>query len=165
MPQERKIRVGIGFDVHPFAPGRKLIIGGVEIDHPLGLEGVSDGDVVIHSLIDAILGATSSGDIGLLFPPDDPSSRDASSAEFLKKVAEMMRKKGVKILNVDIVVIMEKPKLSPYYEKIRSRLSELLGIPAEDIGFKAKTSEGIGDTGKGLSAQAFSAVLVEWEKI
>jgi len=161
MPEEKKIRAGIGYDIHPFVPGRRLFLGGIEIEHPLGLDGVSDADVVIHALIDAILGATSLGDIGKLFPPDDPSFKDISSVELLKRVVGMIRENGFRILNADIVLITEAPKVSGFSERIRRKLSEVLGISHEEVGFKAKTSEGIGPTGKGVCAEAFAVVLVE----
>jgi len=161
MAEEKKIRAGIGYDIHPFVPGRKLFLGGVEIEHPLGLEGVSDGDVLIHALIDAILGATALGDIGKLFPPDDPSYKNISSVELLKRVVAIIKEKGVRILNADIILITEAPKMSKFSEDIRKNLSEILGISPEDIGFKAKTSEGMGPVGKGLCAEAFAIVLVE----
>ncbi len=163
MSDEKKLRVGIGYDIHPFVPGRRLIIGGIEIDHPLGLEGVSDADVVIHALIDAILGATALGDIGKFFPPDDPSYKNISSIELLKRVAGIIKDKGFKVLNADIILITEAPKMTEHSEKIRNKLSEILGISIEEIGFKAKTSEGIGPPGKGICAEAFAVVLVEKE--
>jgi 2-C-methyl-D-erythritol 2,4-cyclodiphosphate synthase len=161
MSEEKKIRVGIGYDIHPFVPGRRLFLGGVEIYHPLGLEGVSDADVLIHALIDAILGATSLGDIGKFFPPDDPSFKDISSVELLKRVVAMIGEKGFRVLNADLILITEAPKMSGFSENIKEKLSEVLGIPREDVGFKAKTSEGIGPAGKGVCAEAFAVVLVE----
>lgn len=159
----KKVKIGIGYDIHPFVPGRRLFIGGVEIEHPLGLEGVSDADVVIHALIDAILGATGLGDIGKFFPPDDPSYKDISSLELLKRVINTIKESGFRVLNADIVLITEAPKISPFSQEIRNKLSEILEISPEDIGLKAKSSEGIGPTGKGVCAEAFAVALVEKE--
>lgn len=138
-----QIRIGLGFDSHPFEKGRKLILGGVEIEDEWGLKGVSDGDVVIHALCDAILGAMGEKDLGQLFPDTDESNLGRDSTEFLEYVMRLVRDKGYKVNNVDITIILEKPNLSPYKEKIRRKLSALLDIREEEIGLKAKRPEGL----------------------
>jgi 2-C-methyl-D-erythritol 2,4-cyclodiphosphate synthase len=135
------MRVGTGWDLHRLVAGRPLIIGGVEIPHTHGPEAHSDGDVLIHALIDALLGALAAGDIGHLFPPSDEKWRDASSLNLLELT--LPRIEGYAIVNVDSTVILESPKLAPYIEEIRSSLATALGVSVERISVKAKTAEGL----------------------
>lgn len=154
------MRVGFGWDIHRLVKGRKLLLGGVEIDSEKGALGHSDGDVVLHSLVDAILGSLSLGDIGDHFKDTDLKWKDAESSIFVKEALRLLKEKGFSLSNVDITVILEKPKLYPYKEKIRKRISDLLNIDVEQVSFKAKTKEGIGETGKGEAIESFSVVLI-----
>lgn len=135
------MRIGTGWDLHRLVEGRPLMIGGVEIPHTHGSEAHSDGDVLIHALIDALLGATAAGDIGHLFPPSDEEWRDASSLDLLKLTLPHIE--GYRVINVDSTIILEEPKLAPYIEKIRSSLATSLGLSLEQISVKAKTAEGL----------------------
>lgn len=155
------MRIGIGYDLHRFCPGRKLILGGVEIPHDLGLDGHSDADVLCHALADALLGAANLGDIGGHFPDSDPAFRDAGSLLLLKKVVKMVGDSGYRIANVDAVVIAEFPKLLPFRARIAESLAGALGIQAERISVKAKTNEGLDATGRQEAIAVFSAVLLE----
>src|SRR5690349_9767514 len=149
-----EIRIGHGFDAHRFRRGRKLVLGGVEIPHSAGLAGHSDADVLLHALINAILGALGKGDIGLHFPDSDARYKNISSATLLENVLKMMRREKFSIVNGDVTVIAEKPRLAPHYEKIRRRLAELLQIPAGSINIKAATMEGMGAIGEGKGMAA-----------
>jgi 2-C-methyl-D-erythritol 2,4-cyclodiphosphate synthase len=153
-------RIGFGFDSHRFVAGRSLVLGGVRIDHAMGLAGHSDADAVIHALIDAILGAMGEGDIGQMFSDSDPRWKDADSAQLLKQVMALATQKGFTVGNCDVTVITEQPKLGPYKEPMRQRLSELLGVPRGRISIKAKTNEGMGWIGKGEGLAALAAVLL-----
>ncbi|MBP7603365.1 MAG: 2-C-methyl-D-erythritol 2,4-cyclodiphosphate synthase [Spirochaetes bacterium] len=155
------LRVGIGYDVHAFAENRKLVLGGVAIAHPRGLAGHSDADVLIHALIDALLGAASLGDIGRLFPDTDPALRGADSISLLSRVYEMMTRRGARIVNIDSVVICEQPKISPHVDAMKAVISRALGgLPVERIGVKGTTTEGLGFAGRreGIAAQAVTLV-------
>lgn len=153
---EMSFRVGIGYDVHKIAPHKKLILGGVEIDAPFGLDGHSDADVITHALSDAILGAAGLPDIGFYFPPANPKWRGMNSQEILKRARAEAFEAGYTILNADTVLIAEKPKILPYLSRMKRTLSESLGIPESRIGLKATTNEGLGWIGKGegMAAQA-----------
>ncbi len=155
-----RIRVGIGYDIHPLERGRKLILAGVEIPFSLGLAGHSDGDAVCHAIADALLSAAGLPDIGELFPDTDPRYRDASSIELLKKVREMVEEKGFKVLNVDCVVVVERPKLSEYKDKMKKRLAEVLGLSLDEIGLKGKTNEGMGEVGRGEAIACYAIALL-----
>ncbi|OGG06647.1 MAG: hypothetical protein A3F83_01755 [Candidatus Glassbacteria bacterium RIFCSPLOWO2_12_FULL_58_11] len=154
------LRVGEGFDVHALAEGRKLLIGGVEIAYSKGLAGHSDADVLYHAVTDALLGAAALGDIGGVFPDDDPSYKDADSAVLLARVAGMLRDKGFRPLNLDATVIAQKPKLAPYIGRMRENLARLLGLEIERVSVKAKTHEGLGALGRGEGISARAVVLV-----
>lgn len=143
------VRVGMGFDAHRLVPGRKLVLGGEAIDYELGLEGHSDGDALVHAVVDALLGSVAAPDIGTLFPPGDPQWKDASSRLFLEKARGIVEAKGYRVQHVDVVVIAEAPKLAPYVSSIRRRLSDALGIPVDAVGMKATTTDGMGFTGRG----------------
>ena len=153
------IRFGIGYDVHRLAANRKLILGGVEIEHTLGLEAHSDGDVLIHAIIDALLGAATLGDIGQHFPMTT-EFKDISSVELLKRVMVLLKEKGYAIGNVDSIVVAQKPKLAPHILKIRERLAAIMQVDVDAVSVKAKTEEGLGFTGteQGIAAYAVAAL-------
>ncbi|MCX7845779.1 MAG: 2-C-methyl-D-erythritol 2,4-cyclodiphosphate synthase [Dictyoglomaceae bacterium] len=161
---EKILRVGIGYDIHPFSEGRKLFLGGIEIPYPRGLKGHSDGDVLIHAIMDALLGALGLPDIGFFFPNDDVRYKDVKSTILLNEVLEMVKKKEFKIENIDVVIIAEEPKIFPYREKIISNLSHYLRISQEDINIKATTNEGVGFIGKKEGIAVLAIVLLSKEK-
>ena len=154
------VRFGIGYDVHRLAENRKLILGNVEIEHNLGLAGHSDADVLIHAIIDALFGAAALGDIGQHFPDTDEKFKNIDSGKLLAETCEILREKNFSIVNVDSVVVAQKPKLAPYIPKIRQRLAEILHIDVDCVSVKAKTEEGLGFTGteQGISAYAVAAL-------
>jgi 2-C-methyl-D-erythritol 2,4-cyclodiphosphate synthase len=155
------MRIGFGYDSHHLVPGRVLILGGVEIPSTLGPQAHSDGDVLIHSLIDALLGACALGDIGQLFPPSDEQYRDISSRILLRRTLDVLSEAGFRPRNVDATVILESPRLGPYIEQMRSALATDLGISDAAISVKAKTKEGLGPTGQGLAVESYAVALVE----
>lgn len=150
------LRVGLGFDVHAFAQGRKLILGGVDIPHHQGLDGHSDADVLAHAIMDALLGGVRGGDIGKLFPDTDPAYEGADSIKLLEYVSQFVRDAGWEIVDVDSVISAQAPKLSPFREQMRANLASAMGIPVENVGVKATTTEHLGFEGReeGISAQA-----------
>ena len=152
------MRIGYGFDSHTFKAGVPLIIGGLPIEHPEGLAGHSDGDVLLHAITDALLGAVSAGDIGTFFPPSDPRWKGAASSLFLQTALEEVATAGYQIVNVDTVLVMAKPKIVPIAGELRDRVAELLGIKPGEVGIKAKTPEGLG---LDHVAQAHCTVLLE----
>ena len=152
------MRIGIGNDIHRLIEERPLILGGVEIPYSKGEDAHSDGDVLVHAIIDAILGACAKGDIGRLFPPSDERYKDADSLDLLKQVAEYT---GAKIINIDSSITLEEPKLRPYITAMRERIAEVLSIDIDRISIKAKTNEGLDETGKGNAVSAIAVVLVE----
>lgn len=154
------MRVGLGYDVHAFAPNRKLILGGVEIPHHQGLDGHSDADVLAHAVADALLGAIRGGDIGKLFPDTDPAYKGADSLKLLAAVANLVRERGFAIVDIDCVIAAQAPKLSPYRDQMRENLAAACGIDAENLGVKATTTEHLGFEGReeGISAQAVALV-------
>lgn len=155
------MRIGLGIDVHEFAEGRDLIIGGVKIPHEKGLLGHSDADVLVHAINDAILGALSLGDIGKLFPNNDPKYKDINSLLMTKEVVEIMKEKGYKIVNVDSVICAQRPKLAGYILEMRKNISKVLETDIENVSVKATTTEHLGFEGReeGISSQA--VVLLE----
>jgi 2-C-methyl-D-erythritol 2,4-cyclodiphosphate synthase len=153
-------RVGIGFDAHPFARGRALRLGGVEIPHDAGLEGHSDGDALLHALTDAVLGAAGAGSIGEHFPPSDPAWKDADSATFLRKAGEIAMHRGFSIGNVDAVVVAEAPKIAPHVPAIRSRIAEILGVSSDAVSVRGTSSNGLGFTGRRDGLAAMAVVLL-----
>ena len=153
-------RVGQGWDIHRLMPGRRLVLGGVLLEHDRGLAGHSDADVLTHALIDALLGATADGDIGVHFPDSAAAWKDASSLAMLQQVAVRLRGAGWKIGNVDLTVVAEAPKLGPHRERIQSSLARALGIDPERVSLKAKTAEGLGPEGTGEAISAQAVVLV-----
>jgi 2-C-methyl-D-erythritol 2,4-cyclodiphosphate synthase len=152
------IRIGYGWDSHAFKAGVPLKIGGLSIDHPEGLAGHSDGDVLLHALTDALLGAVSAGDIGSFFPPGDPRWKDANSAIFLNLVHGEIENAGYRIVNVDTTLVLNAPKIGPISSEMRERVAELLGIAPANVGIKAKTPEGLDAN---HVAQAHAVVLLE----
>ncbi|MDD5557469.1 MAG: 2-C-methyl-D-erythritol 2,4-cyclodiphosphate synthase [bacterium] len=154
------MRVGIGFDAHRFARGRRLVLGGVEIPHPVGLAGHSDADVLLHAICDAILGALALGDIGAHFPDRDPALRGISSAELLRRTARLARDRGWRVANVDATVILEEPKIGPHVPAMRAAIARALGCGEEAVGVKATTTEGMGfcGRGEGIAAAAVAAL-------
>jgi len=155
------MRIGIGYDIHRMARGRRLVLGGVTIPFPKGLLGHSDGDVVLHALADAILGAAGGPDIGMLFPDTDEKYRDMDSGEIVRRALKEAGKRGLKPSNADVVVICEEPKLAAWYGTIRRRIAGLLGIRQSQVGIKAKTSERLGDTGRGNAIACLAAVCLD----
>lgn len=151
------MRIGFGYDNHRLIEGRTLMIGGIDIPSPVGEDAHSDGDVLIHAIIDALLGATSKGDIGGHFPPSDERYRDADSKELLK---ETLKITNADIINLDTTVILEKVKLKPYIEEIRKTLALILNTDIDRISVKAKTHEGVDATGHGESVEAYAIVLL-----
>jgi len=154
------IRIGFGFDVHAFVEGRKLFIGGVEIPFDKGLEGHSDADVLLHAICDAMLGALALGDIGIHFPNTDERWKDADSAVLLKHVNELIQNKGYELGNLDCVLAIEKPKISPFIDQIRKRISEILSADVEQISIKATTTEKLGFVGRTEGVVSFATVLL-----
>ena len=154
------IRIGEGWDVHALVPGRKLIIGGVEIPYHLGLLGHSDADVLLHAITDALLGAAALGDIGGHFPDTDLRFKGADSATLLAEVARRVRDRGYAIGNIDSTVIAQAPKLAPHISAMRLRIAQALGIPVEDVNVKAKTAEKLGPIGQGQGIEARAVVLL-----
>jgi len=155
-----KYRTGIGFDVHAFADGRKLIIGGVEIPYEKGLAGHSDADVLLHSITDALLGSLALGDLGKHFPDTDQKYKDADSKILLRNAYSLIKEKGYKIGNIDSVVSAQKPKLSPYIDDMRMVISTLLDTEIENVSVKATTTEKLGFVGREEGVAAFSTALV-----
>ena len=153
--------IGIGYDIHPLKPGRRLVIGGVSIVHPKGLAGHSDADVLVHAICDGLLGAGGLGDIGRHFPDSDPRYKDICSLELLKKVERMVVNKGFRIVNIDATIIAQKPKLAPYMERMQATIALTLEIAAEQINIKATTTEGLGIIGKESAMAAICAVMLD----
>jgi 2-C-methyl-D-erythritol 2,4-cyclodiphosphate synthase len=144
------LRIGNGYDIHRLVPGRPLIIGGQRLEHPegLGLDGHSDADVLVHAVMDALLGALSLGDIGKYFPPEDPRWKGANSLVLLEQVIGLVRQRGWQVGNVDAVVIAERPKLKPHIEAMRSAIAARLGVDPDQVGVKATTNEKLGPCGR-----------------
>lgn len=153
-------RIGNGYDVHKLVEGRKLILGGVEITYEKGLLGHSDADVLVHSIMDALLGACGESDIGKHFPDNDMSYKGISSLVLLEKVKNILHSKGYNIANIDSIIVAEKPKLSPYIDEMKERISEILQLDKDCIGIKATTSEGLGFTGRGEGIAAYAVVNI-----
>ncbi len=157
---DTQLRIGVGYDVHQVKAGRKLVLGGIEIPSDFGCDAHSDGDVIAHALADAILGAVALPDIGHYFPPSDPACEGIDSMKILSKAVSEARSCGYKPSNVDIAVIAERPKIGPLISAMREKLSTILGIPADCIGIKATTNEGVGDIGKGLAIATHAVCLL-----
>lgn len=155
------LRVGIGYDVHAFADGRRLVLGGVEIEQARGLAGHSDADVLTHALMDALLGAMREGDIGKHFPDTDPAYAGISSLELLERVGVIMRDAGWDLVDADCVLVLESPRVSPHRDAMRGNLACALGVPVDRIGLKATTTEGLGATGRGEGVAAQAVALIQ----
>lgn len=158
-----RLRVGQGYDAHRLVPGRKLVLGGEEIPFERGLDGHSDADVLLHALCDALLGAASLGDLGVHFPPSDPRWRSVASSKLLEIVVEMVRSKGFQIVNCDLTLLAEAPRLAPFRDRIRGRVARLLHVEPDAVGVKATTNEGLGAVGRGEGMAAFAVVLIAAE--
>jgi len=152
--------VGQGFDIHRLVPDRKLILGGIEIPHETGLSGHSDADVLLHALMNALLGAVGKGDIGTHFPDTDPRFKGVSSVTLIGQVLQLTREAGFAVVNADITVIAQRPRLAPHYGAIRTRLAKLMEVPAEVVNLKAGTMEGLGSIGEGKAIAAMAVVLL-----
>ncbi len=155
------MRIGMGYDVHRLVAGKKLVLGGITIDFEKGLEGHSDADVLVHALCDALLGAAGLKDIGFWFPDTDPAYKDIYSIKLLKKCNKMIRDKGFSIINTDMTLFAEQPKISPYRKAMVEKIAESLDIEPERINIKATTTEGLGMIGKGEGIGAMCIVLME----
>ena len=154
------MRIGQGYDCHAFAAGDRIILGGISIAHSQSVRAHSDGDVLIHAICDAMLGAIGCGDIGEHFPDSDPRYQDADSSIFLRQCQQMVSERGYKIVNIDSCVILQSPKISPYKQQIRANLATLLNMDANAINVKATTAEGLGAIGAGAGLAAHSVVLL-----
>ena len=155
------LRIGIGYDVHPLVIGRKLVLGGVAIPFNKGLEGWSDADVLAHAVIDALLGAAALGDIGQHFPPGEPEYAGISSIFLLEQVVEKLEEEGCKVVNIDVTVVAERPRLREYIDDMRHNLSHVLGLDMENVSVKASTNNGIGDIGRGEGIAAMAVALIK----
>lgn len=153
-------KVGIGYDVHRFAEGRKLILGGVEIPFEKGLLGHSDADVLVHAIIDAILGAIGENDIGRLFPDSNPEYKDICSLILLKEVARILENKNMKIVNIDSTIVAQRPKISPYANDMKNKIADCLRINSTQVNIKGKTTEGLGFEGREEGISAYAVVLI-----
>lgn len=154
------MRIGHGYDVHRLISGRKLVLGGVKIEYSMGLLGHSDADVLVHAVMDALLGACGWGDIGKLFPDTDPTYKDADSMELLRTVMKRLLEASMRVGNVDVTVIAQRPKLAPYLDEVRTNLAEALCVEPDRVNVKATTEEGLGFTGRGEGIAAHAVALV-----
>lgn len=157
-------RTGFGFDLHRLEPGRKLFIGGAEIPHTKGFLGHSDGDLVLHALCDAVLGALCAGEIGILFPPTDESIKGISSVKIVKKVLEIVRARHAQIEHIDATIITQEPKIKPHYETVRKSLAEVFEMPLENVSFKSKSHEHVGEIGRGEAAMCHAVATLKIQK-
>ena len=156
-----KIRVGVGYDVHPLTPGRKLVLGGLNIPFDKGLSGWSDADVLTHAVVDALLGAAALGDIGSHFPPGEPQYKDISSLTLLEKVKDELKEHGWQVDNIDATIVAEQPKLRDFIDRMRQQLSQTLSIDIGQVSVKASTSAQLGFVGRGEGIAAFAVALIE----
>jgi 2-C-methyl-D-erythritol 2,4-cyclodiphosphate synthase len=154
------MKAGIGYDIHRLVAGRKLLLGGVHIPYPKGLKGHSDGDALLHAIVDAALGAMGEGDIGEHFSDSDPKYRNADSALFAMKVIKLLKQNKLKISSIDSTIIAEAPKLSGYKEKIRNSVAKIFSVPASKVNVKAKTNEGLGEIGQKKAIACFAVVAL-----
>ncbi len=154
-------RAGTGYDVHPLAAGRPLILGGVTVPFEKGLQGHSDADAAAHAIVDALLGAAALGDIGGHFSPEDPRYKDVSSLTFLERVSQALRERQWQIRNVDATIVAQKPRLTPYIAEMRQNVARALGISVDQVSIKAKSANGIGPEGRGEAVSAQAIALIE----
>ena len=157
---EEELKVGIGCDSHPLVSGRRLILGGVDIPYDKGLSGWSDADVATHAVIDALCGAADLGDIGTLFPSQEPEYKDISSLVLLRKTRELLKTKGFRVVNIDVTIIVQNPKLSPFIPEMRKRIGQALGLDSTQVTVKATTTNGLGFIGRGEGIAAQSVALI-----
>ncbi len=157
------MRIGQGYDAHPLAPGRPLVLGGVQVPFDAGLEGWSDGDALTHAVIDALLGAAAAGDIGRHFPPGDIKYKDISSIKLLEKVREILKKGGFRVVNIDATIIAASPRLGEYIAAMRTNLGRALGIEVGQVSVKAASGNGLGFAGRGEGIAAQAVALIEEE--
>ncbi len=157
------LKAGLGYDVHPLVLGRRFVLGGIEIPFPKGPAGHSDGDALVHAIIDALLGALGEGDIGRLFPDDDPGTQDLSSLVLLEEVMARLRKAGGRIVNLDTVVVVEEPRIGPHAGRMKETLGRVLGIEGGALNIKAKTNEKLGPVGDGEALACWAVALVEFQ--
>ncbi|MGD9506044.1 MAG: 2-C-methyl-D-erythritol 2,4-cyclodiphosphate synthase [Syntrophobacteraceae bacterium] len=155
------MRVGFGYDVHAFAAGRLLILGGVEVPHAQGLDGHSDADVLLHAISDALLGAAALGDIGRHFPDSDPAYKGASSVVLLGKVSALLSESGWRIVNIDSTLVLQRPKVAPYISGMIERIADAVGIPFGSVSVKATTTERLGFAGREEGVAAYAVALIE----
>ena len=155
------LRIGNGYDVHKLVEGRKLVLGGIEIPHTKGVLGHSDGDVLIHAIMDAILGALALGDIGQHFPDNDMQYKNIDSTILLTRVKELIDEKGYQIVNLDSIIVLQKPKVKPYIQSMRERISDILKIDIDQVSVKATTEEKLGFTGDESGVKSYCVVLLE----
>lgn len=155
------IRIGNGYDVHILTEGRKLVLGGIEVPHTKGVLGHSDGDVLVHAVMDAMLGALALGDIGQHFPDTDMKYENIDSTILLKRVKELVAERGYRVINLDSIIVLQKPKIKPYIEAMRKRVAEVLGIDVEQVSVKATTEEKLGFTGDESGVKSYCVVLLE----
>lgn len=155
------LRIGNGYDVHRLTEGRKLILGGIEIPHTKGVLGHSDGDVLVHAIMDSMLGALALGDIGQHFPDDDMQFKNIDSCILLEKVKDLIDEKGYKIINLDSIIVLQKPKIKPYIDSMRTKIAAILDISADQISIKATTEEKLGFTGDEDGVKSYCVVLLE----
>jgi 2-C-methyl-D-erythritol 2,4-cyclodiphosphate synthase len=155
------VKVGIGYDVHPFGKGRRLMLGGVHIEGEQGLSGHSDGDVLLHAIADAVLGACGLGDIGQHFPPDDPTYSGADSLDLLRRVVVLAKETGCSVENIDATVIAERPHLQPFIQRMRQRIASAVGVAEAQVNVKATTHEGLGAIGRGEGIAAMAVALIK----
>ena len=155
------IRIGNGYDVHRLVEGRKLILGGVDVPHSMGLDGHSDADVLVHALCDALLGALGAGDIGKYFPDTDPKYQNSNSLDLLREAHSMLRDAGYTIVNIDTNIVLQQPKLNPHIDAIRASLAKTLELNIDRISVKAKTNEGVGPVGREEAVSTQAIVLIQ----
>jgi 2-C-methyl-D-erythritol 2,4-cyclodiphosphate synthase len=162
--EREELRVGIGWDSHPLVSGRGLVLGGVDIPYDKGLSGWSDADVAVHAIIDALCGAANLGDIGTLFPPHEPEYKDISSLVLLGRTNELLKAKQLRVVNIDVTIMAQSPKLSPFIAEMRNRISRTLGVDSTQVTVKATTTNGLGfiGRGEGIAAQAVALVRQKW---
>lgn len=158
---DKMLRIGNGYDVHVLTEGRRLVLGGVEIPHTKGVLGHSDGDVLVHAIMDAMLGALALGDIGQHFPDTDMQYKNIDSMVLLSKVKELIYSKGYKIINLDSIIVLQKPKVKPYIEAMRKRIAEVLELEIDQVSVKATTEEKLGFTGDESGVKSYCVVLLE----
>ena len=155
------LRIGHGYDVHRLVEGRRLILGGVEVPHTLGLLGHSDADVLLHAVMDAVLGAAALGDIGQHFPDNDPAYKGADSLALTREVARIIAEHGYKVGNIDATILCQRPKLAPHIPAMRRNIADAFGLPVDAVSVKATTEEHLGFTGEGLGIAAHAVALIE----